>query len=158
MNVALGTIPLFFVIPLLIAAAASDLRHLRISNKLSIIALVLFAASCVLLPPDEILARVLCAGLVFVLGFILFAFHIVGGGDVKILSALMLFIPSYSVMLFGYVFSASLLVGITVILLLRKMPLGVGANWASVQSDNTLPMGISIALAGVVHLLLLLFI
>lgn len=151
-------LPLLFVTPVLILAATSDLRYLRIPNRLSIIALVLFVASCALLSLDEIIARVICANVVFGIGFLLFAFGILGGGDVKLLSALMLFIPTSSLLLFGYVFSISMLMGITIIVLCRAAPLQLGANWVSLQNSNTLPMGISIAMAGIVHLILLTFV
>ncbi len=135
--------------------AASDLRELRIPNLLSIAAVVLFIGCAPFVAFDEILLRLLSVAAVFAVGFMLFALRILGGGDVKLLSALMLFIPTSSLMAFGYVFSASMLVGIVLIAALRKRPVRMAEDWASVQQPNTLPMGISIAFAGLTHLSLL---
>ncbi|SLN73348.1 Type IV leader peptidase family protein [Roseovarius albus] len=149
-------LPLVFVQPILFAAAVSDLRHLRISNKLSLMALGLFIVCCPFLPFDEVVSRLLYAGIIFVFGFSLFTFHIVGGGDVKILSALVLFIPSISLILFAYVFSACLLVGIVLMIGLRSFRPNFATDWASIQQGRTLPMGISIAMAAIFQLYFLL--
>ena len=141
--------------PVLLIAAASDLRELRIPNKLSLVALAIFAGCAPLLSVDDILMRLLAAGLVFGVCFLLFALRILAGGDVKLLSVLMLFIPTPSLLLFGYVFSGSMLIGVLLIVFIRKYPIPQVQTWASVQQENALPMGISIALAGLVHLLLL---
>ena len=148
-------LPLALVIPVLLIAAASDLRHLRIPNNLSLVALALFACCIFFLPYQEVLLRLLFASLVFVIGFLLFAFRIVGGGDVKLFSALILFIPTQSLSQFGYVFSTSLLIGIIIMISLRNLPLDLGHNWLSLRTRNALPMGISIAMAGVFHLIFL---
>lgn len=150
-------LPLALLLPILLIAAVSDLRHLRISNNLSLIALGLFALCAPFLAFDEVLLRFLIAGVVFGIGFLMFALRIVAGGDVKLLSVLMLFIPSDSLLLFGYVFSASMLLGITIIICLRKKSPRLLGHWASVQQANALPMGISIAMAGVSQFLLLLW-
>lgn len=155
MIVAMEILPLSLIVPVLLIAAVSDLRYLRIPNTLSIAALVLFAGCSFLLPFNEVLARLVAAGVVFAIGFLLFAFRMMGGGDVKLLSALMLFIPSSSLILFGNIFSISMLIGILVVVGLKKLPLGPAKNWASVQQSNTFPMGISIALAGTVHMIVL---
>lgn len=149
-------LPLAFVIPVLLVAACSDLRHLRISNSLSLIALGIFAVFCPLLSFDEMISRLMFAGIVFVIGFLLFAFRIVAGGDVKLLSTLMLFIPSESLVLFGYVFSSSLLISIFAQVCLRATKPRFASEWASVQESGTLAMGVSIAIAGVLHLCFLL--
>jgi len=148
-------IPLLLFSPVLVVVAISDLRQMRIPNRLSLIALALFVGSCFVLPMNEISLRLFCAALVFCVGFLLYVFRILGGGDVKMLSATMLFVPSSSLVLFAYVFSASMLAGILFIVILRNLPLRLEENWVSMQENNSLPMGISIALAGILHLLLL---
>ncbi len=150
----MDVIPLALVLPLLILTAVSDLRGLKIPNALSVIALALFALTAPLLPLPEIGIRLLAALCVFAVGFLLFALRTVGGGDVKILSVLMLFIPADTLVLFGYVFPASLLAAILLLgagrAVLPPAPALRGFN-----ARGKLPMAVAIALAGAAHLLLI---
>ncbi len=147
----MALIPLLILAPVLLAVAWSDLRHMRIPNTLSIIALVLFVLSAIVLPPPDIVVRVVVAAVVFAIGFAGFSLGLWGGGDVKILAALLLFIPVTTLQLFCYVFSASMLAGICVILGLRRIPAVEGLGWKSVSGSTKFPMGISIATAGLLH-------
>ena len=147
----MGTAPLILISPLLLAVAYCDLRFMRIPNLLSLLALAFFLAFALIFPSADFLSKIMAAAAVMLLGFIGFCFRLLGGGDVKILSALMLFVPTQSLMLFAFVFSASLLIGIAAILALRKLPLAAGHRWKSVSGSNKFPMGISIALAGIAH-------
>ena len=143
--------PLFLISPILIAVAYCDLRFMRIPNLLSVLMLAIFLVSSLILPPEDLPARIVVAALVFGLGFTGFCFHILGGGDVKILSALILFVPLQDLALFSYLFSAALLVGIAVILTLRRLPLATDHGWKSISGSSRFPMGISIALAGIIY-------
>lgn len=143
----IGLFPLFCIAPLLVAAAWCDLRYMRIPNVLSLAAVAVFALAALVVPPDDLAARLTVAVSVFALGFVAFAFRLFGGGDVKLLSALMLFVPFAHLTLFANVFSASMLIGIALILGLRRVIPAAGIGWVSFQS-NKFPMGISIALAG----------
>ena len=151
MTTIMETLPLLLMLPILVIGAYTDLRDLRIPNELSIFARTLFCCCALFIPIDEVLMRLLAAGLVFVTGFVLFILRFFGGGDVKLLTVLMLFIPSQSLMLYAYVFSASMLIGILLIVHLRKTPFQATETWASVQQANTFPMGISIAMSGIFH-------
>lgn len=146
-------LPLFLIAPVLVAVAYFDLRYMRIPNALSIVAVCgfLFLAWLLALPTEELLARFAVAGGVFAVGFLAFALRLVGGGDVKILSALMLYVPVMSLNLFAFVFAAALVVGLSLIITLRHVPVLRRSGWQSLRRDREFPMGISIALAGLVH-------
>jgi prepilin peptidase CpaA len=141
--------PLVVLSPILVAVAIWDLRFMRIPNALSLIAVALFVISCLFSLPVDIVARVSVAATVFGLGFVAFCFRMFGGGDVKILSALMLFVPIQSLTLFAYLFSASMLIGILAILGLRRLPQAADHRWKSISASTKFPMGISIALSGI---------
>ncbi|MGB7270400.1 MAG: prepilin peptidase [Albidovulum sp.] len=141
--------PLVMLSPVLLAVAYCDLRFMRIPNVLSILAVALFVISCLFSMPVDLLARITVAALVFGLGFVAFCLRMFGGGDVKILSALMLFVPMPSLAQFAYLFSASMLIGILAILGLRKLPQAAGHSWKAISGSTKFPMGISIALSGI---------
>ena len=143
--------PLLILAPVLVVVAWSDLRHLRIPNTLSLLAIGLFAGCAMIAPPADLWIRVGVAGVVFALGFIGFCRGLWGGGDVKFLAALMLFIPVTTLSAFSYVFSASMLVGIGLVLGLRRIPAASGFGWKSMSGSTKFPMGLAIAMAGLVH-------
>lgn len=141
-------LPLVLTGPLLIATMLSDLRRLRIPNAYSIAALGLFALTALVWPPHDLVPRLIVAGLVFIAGYIGFARGLVGGGDVKILSVLMLFVPVQALALFANVFSASLLLGVAALIALRRIPGQPPTGWAGIWGSRAFPMGMSIGLAG----------
>jgi prepilin peptidase CpaA len=144
-------IPLILLAPVLIAVAYFDLRYMRIPNALALIAIALFLAMTPFLAWPEVGIRLLAAATTLVIGFALFAMGLFGGGDAKMMAALMLFVPSQTLVLFGYGFSFAMIAGIALILLLRAMPVLAGSTWVSLQQRGTFPMGISIAMAGLLH-------
>ena len=144
-------IPLLLLAPVMVAVAYSDLRYLRIPNILGLVALVLFVVTAPLLTFGELGWRMTAAAVVFAIGFAMFALRLIGGGDVKILAALLLFIPSQTYSLFALNFSASLLLGIAFILTVRALPLFRQSQFVSLNTKSGFPMGISIALSGILH-------
>jgi prepilin peptidase CpaA len=144
-------LPLILLAPVLAAVAYFDLRYMRIPNALVLIALALFVVSRPILGWPEMGLRLLAGAAVLVTGFVLFAMNLFGGGDAKMMAALMLFVPSGTYTLFGYGFSAAMLAGIGLILLLRTVPVLTASGWVSLQQRGTFPMGISIAMAGLLH-------
>lgn len=151
----MSLVPLILISPILVAVAYCDLRFMRIPNVLSVLILAIFVTASLIDPPDDLLARIAVAAAVFGLGFTGFCFRMLGGGDVKVLSALMLFVPLHSLGLFAYIFSAAMLVGIAAILTLRRLPLAADHRWKSISGSTRFPMGVSIALAGIAHPLII---
>ncbi len=144
-------IPLLLIAPLLVAVAYSDLSRMRIPNVLSLVAMAVFGLVAIIATPDDLIARIAVAGTVFVLGFGAFCLRLFGGGDVKMLSALLLFVPVPTMPLFGVVFSASMLAGIAIVLGLRRIPAAHRLGWKSISGSTGFPMGLSIAMAGLLH-------
>lgn len=145
-------IPLALLSPVLVATAYCDLRHMRIPNALSLIFLTVFLLSApFLLSGDEVLFRLTTSAAFLAIGFGLFALRLIGGGDVKILSALLLFVPSATISAFMFLFSTTMVLGIALMPLLRALPGAGGSGWVSLQPSAGFPMGISIAMAGLAH-------
>lgn len=142
--------PLALMLPVLGFAAYTDLTRMKIPNKLSLIGIAIFVVCIPFIPLEETGMRFLSAAILFAVMFILFALGLFGGGDVKLMSVLMLFIPSNSLFAFAYIFSASMFVGILIVLILQSFPTLVPSHWLSAQRKGHFPMGISIALAGIV--------
>lgn len=137
----------------LLWAAATDIRHRRISNSLSLFVVVLFAFSAfTALASGEnwttaVFWPVLSAAIIFAVGLGLFVARLMGGGDVKIMSATALFAgPSLSLPFILYVTVAGGFVAIATMLHARfkkmdvrtaKVPYGVaitiGGLWVCFQ-------------------------
>ncbi len=106
----------FCIAPIVFLAVWTDLKSFRIPNELSIAGLAVFALTCMIfLPLAEIPSRLIGAGIVFAICFVLFAVGAVGGGDAKLGTVLALFIPGYDAMLFLTALSVCGLVGVGVI-------------------------------------------
>jgi prepilin peptidase CpaA len=148
MGTSMQVAPLFAIAPLLLAVGYFDLRYMRIPNALSIVAFGAFLVFAVLYPPADLVPRLVVGGGVLALGLIGFALRLFGGGDVKFLSVLVLFVPLHALAIFGNVFSASLLLGIALVLTLRRIPALATLGWKSIGGSTKFPMGVSIALAG----------
>ena len=77
---------------LLITAAATDIFTMKISNWISLVLIVSFGLAAWLagLPGATIISHVAACTLVLAIGFTLFAFNLIGGGDAKFLAAVAL--------------------------------------------------------------------
>lgn len=148
-----------FFFPLAMAfAASSDLLTMRISNKLVLLLVAGFVAMALVveLPLQQFAMHVLCAFVVLVVAFGLFAMRWIGGGDAKLAAATTLWLG------FGltlpYLVQAALLGGVLTlfILMLRRLPLDtllVGRPWLGWLNrlhdpKQGVPYGIALAAAG----------
>jgi prepilin peptidase CpaA len=135
--------------PILVAVAIKDLSELRIPNALVLFTMMIFAVTCWWLPLAELADRFLAAAITFGLLLLLFAGRLVGGGDVKMLPALVLFVPPSHWTEFGALLSAALVVGVIGIGVARAAISGGGpSGWLALDRPRTFPMGVSIALSG----------
>lgn len=83
----------FLFIVLVVYAIISDVTKLVIPNWLSLSLLLLFCVYCILNSPNISLSKSLAvAGMVFAVAAILFNFGVLGGGDVKIVTVLSLWV------------------------------------------------------------------
>ncbi len=136
------------------AAARSDLRHLRIPNSHVLVVLALFVLTAPFLPGwSELGARLLAAAIAFAVGFVLFVLRLFGGGDVKMLPAILLMVPSDNQLVFLQLFAGSLLVTSLGALALQRLPAAQRLGWQSVRTAGHVPVGV--AMAGAVALLAL---
>lgn len=148
-------VPLLALAPLLVAVALSDLRNLRIPNSYCLSAVAVFVLAMTTgLAPDYAL-RIAVAATVFALGFGAYCLGLFGGGDVKFLSALMLFIPVDTLQVYAFVFSAAMLIGIAGVLSMKRLPAVAPPTWRSMAPGRQVPMGVPIALSGLLHPLVL---
>jgi len=141
-----GFAPLAAVCPLLAWAGISDLRHLRIPNwlVLGMVAVFLLTAPLLMLP--ETAMRLLAAAVVLLICTALFHWRVLAGGDVKMMAAAMLFVPSSALAAFGWCFSAALIAVAVAVTAMRVSPPAAAAEWAAVQAPGSLPMGAAISL------------
>nr|WP_314262641.1 prepilin peptidase [uncultured Devosia sp.] len=148
---------LAMLFPVIMAwAAASDLLTMRISNKL---VLLLVASFCLValvlqLPLDQLGLHLAAGGLALAIGFTLFAFGWIGGGDAKFAAATALWI-GWGIGGLQYVVYAGLLGGgLTLLILafrnLPLMPIMAGHAWLERLHDRKsgVPYGIALAIAG----------
>ncbi|MGI9355478.1 MAG: A24 family peptidase [Rhizobiaceae bacterium] len=127
----------------------SDLRHMRIPDRLSFLLLGLFLLLALSQPFSETGLRIAQALCVFLLCFAGYFFRLLGGGDVKILTALSLFVPLTYASEVLLVFSGTLIGGTSLVVLARRVTSDTSSDWAYLNSSK-LPMGVPIGLAGLI--------
>ena len=146
--------PLLFVAPLLLYMVASDMSFMRIPNRLILGMIAVFiVVAPIFLSPDEILARLAVSGGVLFVGLVAFLMRWFAGGDVKALFALFLFIPAEAIPIayFGFTFSAAMLIGMSIMIVLRQRSDACSSSLVSLSVDKGYPMGLSIGLAGIAY-------
>lgn len=98
----------FWVFPaLMVYAAMTDLIDRRIANWISLALVAGFAvlALVTLMPPLQIAAHLGIAVLAFGIGFVLFALGTMGGGDVKLIAASILWFGPEAALAYAIAFS-----------------------------------------------------
>lgn len=148
----LPLLPLALASPILVWIAWTDFSRMRIRNAAVVAALAVFLLTVPAIGLGEAFLRLLAASAVFVAGFAMFAARMVGGGDVKMGAALLLFIPTGTYALFAVLFSGAMLLGLAVMLSLRAIPPIRRAGPVSLRARGTFPMGLALGLSGVAHL------
>lgn len=144
----------WLIVPLLIAVILYDLRFMRLPNALALLFVLVFVAGLPMVPSLEAVGwQVLAALLVFCAGLAANAAGVLGGGDVKILAALVLNIPVGGLLMFVFVFCVCLFFGILGLQLVRRALSG-GTGWRALNEQERYPVGLSIGLAGLIYLVL----
>lgn len=100
--------PLVLLSPVLIAAAWSELRRGEVPAVLGLAALSLFIVTMPFLAWAEITARAGLAACVFLMAYIALTRGFVSRGEVPLFGAMMLFVPSGAVGLYGLALALSM--------------------------------------------------
>ncbi|KQN76858.1 prepilin peptidase [Devosia sp. Leaf64] len=150
------TLALFLFPAFMAFAASSDLLAMKISNRLVIALTVTFfiVAIAVNLPLEQIGMHLLCAAVVLLCAFVMFAFGWIGGGDAKLAAATTLWL-GFGVTL-PYLLFAGMLGGLLTLLILsfRRLPLTpLIARWEWIarlhDKKSGVPYGIAMAVAAI---------
>lgn len=139
-------------VPILAYIIASDLHRLRIPNA-SVLALlaVFLATQAPFLEVAVLISRFAVASAALAVGFVLFAARLLGGGDVKLLTVVLLFVPFADLSLFCLGLSLCIVVTLSVIKMARATPAAGRSNWLAVSQTRRLPLGPAIALALIIY-------
>jgi prepilin peptidase CpaA len=155
--VILQKVVAYMSMALLAVAGYSDIKTFRIPNLLvGAIAVVGVIRLILLHDPLAAIYAIGAAVLVFTIGLVLFARRIVGGGDVKLLTATILLIRYRD--LFDFFTAMSVigaLLSVAVVLVHNHLPIVAGPRLRVRLPKTRLPVpyGVAIAIAGVVTLL-----
>jgi prepilin peptidase CpaA len=126
---------------LLIVAALSDLRTRRISNRLCLTTALLAVPYWLVTEPTHPWRLLIQIGLALGVGLVLlmpFIANLLGGGDVKLMAALALWLPPASLINALLIVSiAGGVLGLAMLLLARR--------W----TEKSVPYGVAIAIAGI---------
>lgn len=139
---------------LLVTVIYYDLRFMILPNLLAGAFVVLFAVAVAWTLPIDVLAWRIGVGVaVLAIGIAANAGGLLGGGDVKVLSALLLFVPYEQLLGFILALCLCTIAGIAGLLLLRRAVKGRQVTWRGLQNNGRYPFGISIGLAGLMQLI-----
>lgn len=154
----------YLVLVQLTIAAISDIRSLKIPNRLVLCVLAVVAVHFALLPPALWLGQICVGLLVFVVTAALFFLRMIGGGDAKLLAVLGLWVAPDHVMQFLLVMTIfGALLSLSGLVLMRS---GAAeklhhikifqSGWMSAlsQGRGVVPYGVAIAAAGFWHVFL----
>jgi prepilin peptidase CpaA len=136
---------------LLLWAAGEDIHRLTISNWVSLAIVGLYPIYVLSSPvPVAWPWAVAVAALTLAVGFALFAFRMIGGGDVKLLSATALW--AGPVIFPSFIFLTAIaggVVGLAILLLRRRRMSPAAANGTtSSPAPAVMPYGVAIAIGG----------
>lgn len=127
---------------LLVLAALSDLRNRRIGNRLCLTIALLAVPYWLVTEPTHPFRLPIQIGLALIVGLVLllpFIANLLGGGDVKLMAALALWLPPENLITALLVVSiAGGVLGVAMLLLAR--------HW----TEKSVPYGVAIATAGII--------
>lgn len=141
-------------------AIISDFTRLLIPNWIPLVLIAAFALfAAIYLDLDSALNHLMYAGIVFALGFAFFAAGWVGGGDVKLMTATMLWMGGDNATAF-VLLMAVLGGGLALLLLALKRPTNLLRAWAprvwlldrlvDLADTGRCPYGVAIGIAGLI--------
>jgi prepilin peptidase CpaA len=138
----------------LAVAGVSDMRHRRIPNSAVFVTVTLFIAWYLISPSVSLFSSLVAAFAVFLCGFTLYSFKIIGAGDSKLATAVALFAGLHG--LPQFVVYMALAGGVLALCMLAAQPANVMVmlhTRGRGHSYRGVPYGVAIAIAGVMILL-----
>ncbi len=148
MSASVALVFLVLTLPFCFYAAWSDLSRMRIPNKLNLWLFAVFLVSGILLLPIEDYGlRIAVALAALVIGFILNAAGVLGGGDAKFVAAMIPFVAIEHLYPFVMVFFGMMLAAFVTHRLFRAMPAlrADTESWVSWGSGKKFPMGLALS-------------
>lgn len=146
-----------FVLPICIWVALSDLRSMRIPN-IAVLALgaVFLVIGLIVLPIDAYLWRLVALGVVLVIGFVVSSLSLVGAGDAKFAAVMAPFVAQGDGLFFLMLFSLVLIGSWATHRLAGRVPVlrRATADWASWEQGKLFPMGVALAGALAIYLVM----
>ncbi len=130
--------------PFCIWATFSDLKYMKIPNRLVLAMALLFLIIAPFVLPLEIyIWRIIWAFIVLVFGFLVFSIGGIGGGDAKFAAAMTLFIIHEEILNFLLIFSITALAAVFLHRMVGKLPVfsGVKETWVSFSAGRKFPLG-----------------
>ena len=147
------------MLPLMIITGWSDLKHLKISNKLVLAVLAVFVATGLWgLPLETFLWRVGQGFVVLLIAFTMFQMGAIGGGDAKMASALTPFIAGAGAFFVLIIYTFTTIVLLVILRLLMQAYRDRETGWAAVDQykrsarKRVFPMGLIFAITITVYL------
>ncbi|ABD53906.1 prepilin peptidase [Jannaschia sp. CCS1] len=146
-----------FAIPICIWVALSDLRQMRIPN-VAVLALTggFLITGLFALPMDAYLWRLAALGIVLLAGFVITSLGLVGAGDSKFAAAMAPFIAPGDYLFFLALFSLVLIGSWITHRSAGRVPAvrRATAHWSSWEQGKLFPMGVALAGALVIYLMM----
>jgi len=151
------------MVPLMVAIAISDLKTLRIPNRMVLAVFVIFLVTSLPggpagldwgLPWETFLWRLAYAVLAFGAGFLLYivAGGRVGGGDLKLIAAIAPFLYAGNLEGFLVSYAAVCLIGLLLHFMARKLVLSGDTGWRALDQTLYFPAGLALGIATTVVL------
>ncbi|OUS08341.1 hypothetical protein A9Q96_02475 [Rhodobacterales bacterium 52_120_T64] len=126
--------------PFALWSAWSDLKYMKIPNILVLLMTGAFVISgAILLPFDVLLWRLLGGFIVLAVGFTLFSFGGIGGGDAKFAAAMALFVDHSHIASFLFELSIFAIIGVVLHKIIGKLGFmnPITDNWESWRIEKT---------------------
>lgn len=149
-----------FVLPICAWVAFSDLKYMKIRNTAVLTLVVIYAVVGIfVLPMDAYLAGWLNGIVVLVIGFIASSLGMVGAGDAKVFSAIVLYVPRADAMRFTILLAACLLGGFIAHRIIRASPIAkkLAPDWESWHRIKEYPAGLSLGFSLAAYLVIATF-
>lgn len=158
MSAEFALIAFMVATPVALAVIVSDLKTMTIPNWMTGGAFVIFAALVFAgLDMETALTRLMGAGVVLIVSFILFAVGGLGGGDAKAATAFALLVAPIDAGFVLMALAVNGLLGIGVLYLLRRTSLAEG-DWKMWAEPKRFPYGLTLGVTLILYTALVAFI